>query len=120
MERFEKIKSLGRGAQGTVILVRRKVDNCMFVIKRIFLEETPAEERKDVMNEIKVRGGGGRGRAWELGGLSRDTRAYARRCISYLWPTCPFAPLPPPRRSSPWWRTPASWATTAPLWRTAR
>jgi len=38
MERFEKIRNLGRGAQGTVILVRRKVDGSAFVIKRIFGE----------------------------------------------------------------------------------
>jgi len=55
MERFEKVKALGRGAQGSVILVRRKSDGSRFVIKRIFMDEIQApEEQVNVMNEIKV------------------------------------------------------------------
>lgn len=54
MERFEQLKCLGRGAQGTVILVRRKVDGSQFVIKRIFTEESVEAQRQEVMNEIRV------------------------------------------------------------------
>ena len=55
MERFEKIRTLGRGAQGSVILVRRKADNSEMVIKRIFVDESSGEnEREEVTNEIKV------------------------------------------------------------------
>ncbi|KAK3267216.1 hypothetical protein CYMTET_24218 [Cymbomonas tetramitiformis] len=54
MEKFEKVKSLGRGAQGSVILVRRKSDGSKFVIKRIFVEDQSSEDREEVMNEIKV------------------------------------------------------------------
>mmetsp|Transcript_41345 Transcript_41345/g.50123 ORF Transcript_41345/g.50123 Transcript_41345/m.50123 type:complete len:723 (+) Transcript_41345:289-2457(+) len=54
MEKFEKIKSLGRGAQGSVILVRRKADGSKFVIKRIFVDEQSEEDKEEVMNEIKV------------------------------------------------------------------
>jgi len=54
MERFEKIKSLGRGSQGSVILVRRKVDNTRFVIKRIFTDDQSEEDQNDTMNEIRV------------------------------------------------------------------
>ena len=54
MERFEKIRTLGRGAQGSVILVRRKADNSEMVLKRIFVDEHSGEEREEVTNEIKV------------------------------------------------------------------
>ena len=53
MERFEKLKSLGRGTQGSVILVRRKADGSNFVIKRIFTEET-LDSTEEIMNEIRV------------------------------------------------------------------
>jgi NIMA (never in mitosis gene a)-related kinase len=54
MERFEKIKTLGRGSQGSVILVRRKADDSLFVIKRIYAEEQSSETREEIMNEIRV------------------------------------------------------------------
>ena len=54
MERFEKLKSLGRGAQGTVILVRRKADKSKFVLKRVLMDDQSSEDRAGVMNEIKV------------------------------------------------------------------
>ncbi|CAG9467759.1 unnamed protein product [Pedinophyceae sp. YPF-701] len=54
MERFEKIRTVGRGAQGSVILVRRKQDGSLFVIKRLFVDERPESDRTDVMNEIIV------------------------------------------------------------------
>jgi len=54
MERFEKVRSLGRGAQGSVILVRRKADNNKFVVKRIFIDDQTEENQDDVQNEIRV------------------------------------------------------------------
>ncbi|KAK3261228.1 hypothetical protein CYMTET_29855, partial [Cymbomonas tetramitiformis] len=54
MEQFEKVKSLGRGAQGTVILVKRKADQSKFVIKKIYMEDQSPEDQEEVMNEIKV------------------------------------------------------------------
>ena len=54
-EQFEKVHALGRGAQGSVILVRRKADSSLFVIKQIFMEEHKKEDRQQIMNEIKVR-----------------------------------------------------------------
>ena len=54
MERFEKLRTLGRGAQGSVILVRRKTDGSEMVLKRIFVDEHSGEEREEVTNEIKV------------------------------------------------------------------
>lgn len=56
MERFEKIRTLGRGAQGSVILVRRKADNSEMVVKRIFVDDgcSNNEDREEVTNEIRV------------------------------------------------------------------
>lgn len=55
MEQFEKVKSLGRGAQGTVILVRRKADKNKFCIKKIYIDDQSPEDQQEVMNEIRVR-----------------------------------------------------------------
>lgn len=55
MEQFEKLKNLGRGAQGTVILVRRRADNNKFCIKKIPIEDQSADDQLEVMNEIRVR-----------------------------------------------------------------
>ena len=54
MDQFEKIKTLGRGAQGTVVLVRRKADRAKFCIKKIYIEDQTMEDQEAVMNEIKV------------------------------------------------------------------
>jgi hypothetical protein len=55
MEQFEKVRSLGRGAQGTVILVRRKADKHKFCIKKIYIDDQSPEDQQEVMNEIRVR-----------------------------------------------------------------
>jgi hypothetical protein len=55
MEQFEKVRSLGRGAQGVVILVRRKADRNKFCIKKIYIDDQSVEDQQEVMNEIRVR-----------------------------------------------------------------
>ncbi|XP_068720609.1 serine/threonine-protein kinase Nek8-like [Montipora capricornis] len=54
MEKYEKLKSIGRGAYGTVYLCRRISDGCLFIIKQIPVEEMSKEERQAAMNEVKV------------------------------------------------------------------
>ena len=54
MENYEKVKSIGRGAYGTVYLCRRITDGCLFIIKQIPVEEMSREERQAAMNEVKV------------------------------------------------------------------
>ena len=54
MENYEKIKSIGRGAYGTVYLCRRIPDGCLFIIKQIPVEEMSKDERQAAMNEVKV------------------------------------------------------------------
>lgn len=54
MENYEKIKSIGRGAFGTVYLCRRISDGCHFIIKQIPVEDMSKEERQGAINEVKV------------------------------------------------------------------
>lgn len=54
MEKYEKIKIIGRGAYGTVYLCRRISDGCHFIIKQIPVEEMSKEERQAAMNEVDV------------------------------------------------------------------
>lgn len=54
MENYEKLKSIGRGAYGTVYLCRRISDGSLFIIKQIPVEEMSKEERQAAMNEVKV------------------------------------------------------------------
>eukprot|EP00959_Pyramimonas_sp_CCMP1952_P173382 3623119-Pyramimonas_sp.AAC.1 len=76
MDQFEKIKTLGRGAQGTVILVRRKADRAKFCIKKIYIEDQSLEDQEAVMNEIKV----------------RAAPAHSRSTIRLLSSVCLFTP----------------------------
>lgn len=54
MENYEKIKSIGRGAYGTVYLCRHISDGCHFIIKQIPVEEMGRDERQSAMNEVQV------------------------------------------------------------------
>eukprot|EP00191_Tetraselmis_sp_GSL018_P018627 CAMPEP_0177591260 /NCGR_PEP_ID=MMETSP0419_2-20121207/7897_1 /TAXON_ID=582737 /ORGANISM="Tetraselmis sp., Strain GSL018" /LENGTH=724 /DNA_ID=CAMNT_0019081979 /DNA_START=126 /DNA_END=2300 /DNA_ORIENTATION=+ len=45
---------LGRGSQGSVILVKRKSDNLKYCIKRIFIDDTVSSYRAEVLNEIQI------------------------------------------------------------------
>lgn len=54
MENYEKIKSIGRGAYGTVYLCRRNSDRCHVIIKQIPVEEMSKEERVAAKNEVQV------------------------------------------------------------------
>ena len=38
MENYEKVKKIGRGTFGDVILVRRKADGAMLALKKVVLE----------------------------------------------------------------------------------
>lgn len=54
MENYEKIKSIGRGAYGTVYLCRRKCDGRHVIIKDIPVEQMTGEERRAALNEVHV------------------------------------------------------------------
>ncbi|XP_041360031.1 serine/threonine-protein kinase Nek8-like [Gigantopelta aegis] len=54
MEKYEKIRVVGRGAYGTVHLCRRLIDKKLVIIKQIPVEQMTREERQAAINEVKV------------------------------------------------------------------
>ncbi|KAL5016244.1 hypothetical protein ScPMuIL_005833 [Solemya velum] len=54
MEKYEKIRVVGRGAYGTVHLCRRLSDKKAVIIKQIPVEQMTKEERQAALNEVKV------------------------------------------------------------------
>ncbi|KAK7468188.1 hypothetical protein BaRGS_00036601 [Batillaria attramentaria] len=54
MEKYEKIRVVGRGAYGTVHLCCRLSDKKLVIIKQIPVEQMTKEERQAALNEVKV------------------------------------------------------------------
>ena len=54
MQKYEKIRFVGRGAYGTVHLYRRRADGVAVVIKQIRVEDMTKEERQAALNEVNV------------------------------------------------------------------
>jgi len=54
MEAYVKVKAVGRGAFGTVHLVKRKSDNREIILKQIPVEQLSQGERQASVSEVKV------------------------------------------------------------------
>lgn len=54
MEKYDKIRIVGRGAHGIVFLCQRLADKKLVIIKQIPLEQLTTEERQAALNEVKV------------------------------------------------------------------
>ncbi|CAK8692248.1 unnamed protein product [Clavelina lepadiformis] len=54
MEKYKKIKVIGKGAFGTVHLTRRELDKKLLILKEISMEEMTAEERGSALNEVQI------------------------------------------------------------------
>uniref|UniRef100_A0A8B9R7Q0 Serine/threonine-protein kinase Nek8 n=2 Tax=Astyanax mexicanus TaxID=7994 RepID=A0A8B9R7Q0_ASTMX len=54
MEKYEKIKVVGRGAFGIVHLCRRRVDGALVILKEIPVEQMTRDERLAAQNECQV------------------------------------------------------------------
>lgn len=54
MNDFEIIKELGKGAFGTVLLVKRKEDNNIYAIKRVQISGLNQKEKQNALNEIRI------------------------------------------------------------------
>jgi len=54
MEKYDKLRAVGRGAYGTVYLCRRLVDKKLVIIKQIPVEQMTKDERQAALNEVKV------------------------------------------------------------------
>jgi len=55
MEKYEKVKRIGRGTFGSVVLVQRTFDKGLFAMKRVPIDmEASQKEGKQINNEICV------------------------------------------------------------------
>lgn len=54
MEKYEKMKVLGKGSFGSAILIKRKEDDALFVVKEIPLGKMSKKERDDARKECAV------------------------------------------------------------------
>ena len=54
MDKYQKIRPLGKGSFGSAILVKRKSDNEYLVIKEVNLSKMSAKEREEARNECRV------------------------------------------------------------------
>jgi NIMA (never in mitosis gene a)-related kinase 1/4/5 len=53
-DKYVTVKQIGRGSFGKCILVQRKVDKRLFVLKEVNVQEMTPNERKEAMNEVTV------------------------------------------------------------------
>lgn len=54
MNDYEQVRTLGEGGYGKAILVKRKKDNQLFVIKSVKLRGLPENEKKEALYEVQV------------------------------------------------------------------
>ena len=54
MDKYERVRVVGRGAFGTVYLCRRLADNREVIVKQIPVEQLSRMDRLATINEVKV------------------------------------------------------------------
>ncbi|EKF31351.1 protein kinase, putative,serine/threonine-protein kinase Nek1, putative [Trypanosoma cruzi marinkellei] len=54
MEKYTKIRVLGKGSFGSAILIKRRSDNALLVIKEVFLGKMSKKEREEARHECRV------------------------------------------------------------------
>ena len=54
---YEVLRLLGRGTYGKALLVRRKADQRLFVVKQVELQDLDEQERTAALNEVAVLSG---------------------------------------------------------------
>ncbi|GAM22931.1 hypothetical protein SAMD00019534_061060 [Acytostelium subglobosum LB1] len=54
MEDYEELRTIGKGSFGKAVLVRRRSDGLLLVLKQINIMEMAPRERNDAMNEVQV------------------------------------------------------------------
>uniref|UniRef100_A0A1X7TPF2 Protein kinase domain-containing protein n=1 Tax=Amphimedon queenslandica TaxID=400682 RepID=A0A1X7TPF2_AMPQE len=54
LEKYERIKTVGKGAYGQAILYKRKEDESLVILKQINILELNKIERQNVVTEIKI------------------------------------------------------------------
>jgi len=54
MNDFQMLRQLGKGAFGSVSLVKRKEDNQIYAMKRVKISSLNAKEKENALNEIRI------------------------------------------------------------------
>ncbi|KEG14973.1 putative protein kinase, putative,serine/threonine-protein kinase Nek1 [Trypanosoma grayi] len=54
MEKYTKVRVLGKGSFGSAILIKRRSDNALLVIKEVFLGKMSKKEREEARHECRV------------------------------------------------------------------
>ncbi|KAH9589142.1 Protein kinase domain [Trypanosoma melophagium] len=54
MEKYTKVRVLGKGSFGSAILIKRRSDNALLVIKEVFLGKMSRKEREEARHECRV------------------------------------------------------------------
>ena len=51
---FQIIKQLGKGAFGSVYLVKRKEDNLIYALKSVIMDKLKKKEQENSLNEVRI------------------------------------------------------------------
>ena len=54
MSDFEILKQLGKGAFGSVFLVKRKADNNIYALKSVIMDKLKKKEQENSLNEVRI------------------------------------------------------------------
>jgi serine/threonine protein kinase len=54
MDKYTKVKVLGKGSFGSATLVKRKTDGQLFVVKEVNISRMGTKEREEARNEVKI------------------------------------------------------------------
>ncbi|CCW70529.1 unnamed protein product [Phytomonas sp. Hart1] len=54
MDKYQKVRVLGKGSFGSAILIKRKVDNALFVVKEVSLLKMSKKERDEARHECTI------------------------------------------------------------------
>ncbi len=54
MDKYTKVKVLGKGSFGQATLVKRKTDGELFVVKEVDMSKMSSKERDDARQEVRV------------------------------------------------------------------
>ncbi|MDP2059237.1 MAG: protein kinase, partial [Flavobacteriaceae bacterium] len=54
MEKYVKVKPLGKGSFGAAVLIRRREDGMHFVVKEVNIAKMGPKEREEARNEVRV------------------------------------------------------------------
>jgi NIMA (never in mitosis gene a)-related kinase len=54
LDNFDILEELGQGAFGTVYKVKRKEDQLIYAMKRVYVKRLTDKEKENTLNEIRI------------------------------------------------------------------